>query len=192
MEERPAPSPDFAGLLHRAASGDAPANLLVGDTIYQEMRRIAAAHMARERQQVTLQATAVAHEAYLRLLGHTTLSKDDKIVWLRAFSKACRQVLIDAHRRRKSVKRGKGWQRVEFDSQVCFGLSNREDLDFLDLHEALESMGQKYPRAAEVANLRGFVGLTMPEIAAALGVSLRTVEKDWELAKAELHRILNK
>jgi RNA polymerase sigma factor (TIGR02999 family) len=179
-------------LLQLASAGDSTASGKVDTLVYAEMRKIAAAQMRRERHQVTFQATALAHEAYMRLLGVTTLSKDDKRVWLGAFTRACKNVLIDASRRRNAGKRGKDPRKVELDSQAFLDHRAHQCVDIIDLHGALSQLEKKFPRAAQVANLHLFAGMTMPEISAALDVSLRTAETDWQLAKAVIHRALSK
>lgn len=155
--------------------------------VYEELRRIAALHLRRERRGHTLQPTAVVHEAWLRLSELEHLRIDDRRGFLVAAAGAIRRVLVDHARGRATRKRGGGAARVTLS-----GLSSDEDstLDLLALDDALAGLAALDPRKARVVELRHFGGLTIAEAAAALGVGTTTVEDDWAFARAWLRRRL--
>jgi RNA polymerase sigma-70 factor (ECF subfamily) len=187
--EQESPQPEVVPLLRGAAAGDARAEAALTETVYREMHRIAAAIMGGERRQVTMQATSLAHEAWLRLLGGVALDDRDVATWRRRFAATCRRVLVDLHRQRVADKRGGGAPRVGLETATLFADATRP-VDVLDLHEALERLQRLHPLAAAVAEMRFFGDLTMPQVAEQLGVGLRTAEKAWTSAKAYLHGAL--
>jgi RNA polymerase sigma factor (TIGR02999 family) len=154
--------------------------------IYDELRRIAARMMLHERPDHTLQPSALVHEALIRLFAGNAF--DDPADRQRIFAAAVlamRQVLIDHHRHRHAAKRGGGWRRHTLDAVLDY-FETVQRLDFLALHEALDRLAELNPRQGLVVSFHAFLGLTMPEVAEALGVSLKTVERDWRLARAWL------
>lgn len=155
--------------------------------VYEELRRIAALHLRRERRGHTLQPTAVVHEAWLRLSELEHLRIDDRRGFLVAAAGAIRRVLVDHARGRATRKRGGGAARVTLS-----GLSSDDDstLDLLALDDALAGLAALDVRKARVVELRHFGGLTIAEAAAALGVGTTTVEDDWAFARAWLRRRL--
>lgn len=154
---------------------------------YAELRHMAAGHLRREGPGHTLQSTALAHEAYLRLSGGEPLATNDEEHFCAIASRTMRQILIDHARRRQSAKRGGGRTDSPLDS---FALSVADSVDLVELDMALEKLRQLDPREASVVELRFIVGLTVPEVANALGVSIATVERDWVAARAWLRREL--
>lgn len=178
LDPRPTPSEEPAG--RRRAAGSRGA---LGCETYAELRALAAAHLRRERRGHTLQPTALAHEAWLRLGAQLEAPGLEA-----AASKAMREILVDHARRRSAAKRGGGWRRVTLDPAAC-ELPGRE-LDLLALDEALENLAALDGRQAQVVELRYFGGLSTEETARALGVSARTVEGDWHMARAFLRRAL--
>ncbi len=187
--EQQSSQPELVALLRGAAAGDAVAERALTATVYREMRGIADAIMAREWRHVTMQATSLAHEAWLRLLGPAPLEGHDALTWRRRFAATCRRVLVDLHRQRVADKRGGGAQRVELDTATLFADASR-GVDVPDVHEALGALERVHPRAAAVAEMRFFGDMTMAQAAQQLGVGLRTAEKAWASAKAYLHRAL--
>jgi RNA polymerase sigma factor (TIGR02999 family) len=154
--------------------------------IYDELRRVAARMMHRQPPGHTLQPSALVHEALIRLFaGNVFDDPVDRQRLLAAAVLAMRQVLIDHHRHRHAAKRGGGWHRHPLDAVLdYFEIVQR--LDFLALHEALDRLAELNPRQGLVVSFHSFLGLPMAEIAEALGVSIKTVERDWRLARAWL------
>ncbi|MGP0064813.1 MAG: ECF-type sigma factor [Isosphaeraceae bacterium] len=152
--------------------------------VYDELRQVAARLMRRERSDHTLSPTAVVHEAVIRLLRSPDFEAADHSFLLAAASRAMREVLIDHARRRGASRRGAGWRRVSLDLVVDY--FEARDLDIVAVHEALDRLALLNDRQSQVMTLRYFGGMTVPEIASALGVSIVTVERDWRLARAWL------
>jgi RNA polymerase sigma-70 factor (ECF subfamily) len=167
-----------------SAGSEPPAAL--GEAAYAELRALAAAHLRRERRGHTLQPTALAHEAWLRL--GPALASGASGGLQAAASRVLREILVDHARRRAAAKRGGAWRRVTLDPSAC-RLAERP-LDLLALDEALERLARLDERQARVVELRFFGGLETAEVARVLGVSTRTVEGDWTMARAFLRREL--
>ena len=141
--------------------------------------------MRRERPDHTLSPTAVVHEAVIRLLGEAVFDKAaDRSFLFASAARAMREVLIDHARRRAADRRGGGRRRVPLDAVVDY--FEEQGLDVVAVHEALDRLAELDGRQAQVMTLRYFGGMTVPEVAAALGVSVVTVERDWRLARAWL------
>lgn len=172
-------------VLQLAAAGDqqAAANLL--PLVYDELRGIARAHLARQRAGHTLQPTALVHEAYLRLVGSADPGWNGRGHFFSAAATAMRHILIDAARARGAVKRGGGRERVELDDGHLPIASPVEDL--LALDEALKELEQSDARKGQVVLLRYYGGLTHEEIAEILSISVPTVEREWRFARSFLH-----
>ena len=172
-------------ILGRARAGDEGARGELLALIYDELRRVASRLMRRERPDHTLSPTAVVHEAVIRLLGEAVFDKAaDRSFLFASAARAMREVLIDHARRRAAGRRGGGRRRVPLDLVVDY--FEAQDLDIVAVHEALDRLAELNERQAQVMTLRYFGGLTVPEVAAALGVSVVTVERDWRLARAWL------
>ena len=159
--------------------------------VYDELRRLAAAYMSRERSGHTLQPTALVNEAYLRLVDISRINWRGRTHFFAVGARVMRRVLIDHARGHGSLKRGAGWRRVT----LAHGLaaSDAEGLDaeeLLGLSEALEKLRGLDERQARIAELRFFGGLSVADVADALGVSKRTVEGDWTHARVWLRREL--
>lgn len=158
-------------------------------TLYADLREVAAAHLARERPDHTLQPTALVHEAFLRLSksGRMGLERKDLVCLA---SRAMRCILVDHARRRRAEKRGGGGVRVPLDRAIA--RYEHGGLDLLELHSALEKLERAEPGLARIVELRFFGGLTEEETGAELGVSVRTVRRGWSFARlwlaAELKR----
>jgi len=152
---------------------------------YLELRRIAAARMQVERNAHTLTPTALVHEAYLRLAGATELQFQDRAHLLAVGAQAMRRVLVDHARTRAAVRRGGGKETFSLaDIEVA---APQADDKLLELDEALSQLAKLSPRACSVVEMRYFAGLNEDEIAAALGVTRRTVDRDWKTARAWLN-----
>jgi RNA polymerase sigma factor (TIGR02999 family) len=168
-------------------SADRPADQLVAG-LYDELRALAHAHLRRERPGHTLQTTALVNEAYLRLAGQTALSPADRTRFFGAASNTMRRVLVDHARRRARLKRGAGDVCVAFDEAGDALLTEREADEMLALDDALERLAGVSPRGSLVVQHRFFGGLTLDETAEVLGVSAKTVQRDWLVARAWLRK----
>jgi RNA polymerase sigma-70 factor, ECF subfamily len=183
------PPRDVTLILGRARAGDDQARSELISVVYEELRHVAARLMKGERPGHTLPPTAVVHEAVIRLLGGTALDKaPDRNYLFAAAARAMREVLIEHARQRTAGRRGGGWQRVPLDLVVDY--FEEQGLDVVAVHEALDRLAELNERQSRVMTLRYFGGLTVPEVAAALEVSVVTVERDWRLARAWLRRQL--
>jgi RNA polymerase sigma-70 factor, ECF subfamily len=177
------PGRDLTLILGRARAGDERARGELLALVYDQLRQVAARLMRRERQDHTLPPTAVVHEAVIRLLGDAVFDKSpDRAFLFASAARAMREVLIDHARRRAADRRGGGWRRVPLDLVVDY--FEEQGLDIVAVHEALDRLAEWNERQGQVMTLRYFGGLTVPEVAAALEVSVVTVERDWRLARA--------
>lgn len=156
--------------------------------IYAELRKIAANKMAGESPGHTLQATALVHEAWLRLAGPEGARWQNRAHFFAAAAEAMRRILVEHARRKQSQKRGGGAERVELDESSLVLAAPPDEL--LAVDEALGELAREDPAAAELVKLRYFVGMTMEEAAAALGLSKRTAESLWTYARVRLHRTI--
>jgi RNA polymerase sigma factor (TIGR02999 family) len=156
--------------------------------VYGELRRMAHGHLARERRPRTLSTTGLVHEAYLKLVDQTGAPLKGRAYFFAAASRAMRQVLVDAARRRNRIKRGAGEAPLDLSGLQIAAEGFAAELD--DLDEALGRMAALYPRQARVVECRFFGGLSVEETAEALGLAPRTVKRDWSLARAWLFREL--
>jgi RNA polymerase sigma factor (TIGR02999 family) len=152
--------------------------------VYDELRRIARAKMARERPGQTLQPTALVHEAWLRLGGDTQPAWQNRAHFFAAAAEAMRRILVERARRKLRLKRGGELERVELDAAEI--AAPAEDQRLLQVHDALEALAVEDPQKAEIVKLRFFVGLGNEEIAALLRVNEKTVRRHWEVAKVRL------
>jgi RNA polymerase sigma factor (TIGR02999 family) len=169
----------------------APADELY-PAIYGELRRVAKRYMGRERQNHTLQPTALVHEAWLRLQNERGAMWQGRTHGLALGAQAMRRLLVDYGRRQKRDKRGGGAQPVSLDNLLKAGTTAAVPVeDLLTLEAALTRLEAVDPRAAQVVMLRFFSGMSSPEVAEHLGISVRTVEGDWTHARAWLKRELS-
>ena len=172
-------------VLGRARAGDKRARSDLIALLYDELRRVASRMMRRERTDHTLSPTAVVHEAVIRLLGEGAFDKaTDRSFLFASAARAMREVLIDHARRRGAVRHGGGRRRVALDLVADYFAD--QGLDVVAVHEALNRLAELNERQSQVMTLRYFGGLSVPEVAAALGVSVVTVERDSRLARAWL------
>lgn len=156
--------------------------------VYDQLRRMAHDQLARERAGHPLQTTALVHEAYVKLVDDTRVTRKGRSYFFAAAARAMRQVLVDHARRASALKRG-GDRVVESLREDVVGVRTFA-LELLDLHRALERLADRSPRQARVVECRYFAGLTVRETAEALDVSPRTVKYDWAMARAWLRREL--
>jgi RNA polymerase sigma factor (TIGR02999 family) len=183
---------DVTRLLDAAAAGDRKAAADLLPLVYHELRRLAAARLAAERPGQTLQATALVHEAYLRLVGAGQPDGwDGRGHFFAAAAEAMRRILVEKARQRKSAKRGGDAKRSSAAPDELATESPAEQLEILAVHEALDRLAEKSPRKAELVKLRYFLGCTIPEAADVLGIAPATAEEDWTYAKAWLRKQLD-
>lgn len=185
----PPPEPvDVTQILARVRAGDAAASDDLLPLVYDQLRAIARGQLARERKGHTLQATALLHEAWIKLGDIERAAPKDRSHFLAIAARTMRQILVDHARRKRAGKRGEGWDRVTLDLAV--DQLQQDDLDLLALDDALVQLAEHDPRKARVVELRFFAGLSMAEVAEILGVSTRTAEGDWYMARAWLRKTL--
>ena len=180
---------DVTGLLEAIGRGEPQRARELVPIVYEELRRLAEARLAREPTGQTLQATALVHEAYLRLVGDADgPAWDNRGHFFAAAAEAMRRILVEKARQKRRRRHGGGLRRVDLD-QVTSGDDDAGDL--LALHEALDQLAAEEPVAAEFVKLRYFAGMTAEQAALALGISLRTANRHWAYARAWLYRRLN-
>lgn len=178
----------FTRLLERAVRGEDGAADAVLPRVYRQLTALAESAMQRERAAHTLQATALVHEAWLKLSGDEEPSFACRAEFFRAAAEAMRRILIDHARRRLRQKRGGGQEQVSITlAEPGF---EEDPAKFLALDEGIQRLEESDPRAAEVVRLRFFVGLDADETARAMQISRRTVMREWAYAKAKLFRDL--
>jgi RNA polymerase sigma factor (TIGR02999 family) len=166
--------------------GDAHAAAQLLPLVYDELRKLAAQKLAHEKPGQTLQATALVHEAYLRLVdGDKTPTWNSRGHFFAAAAEAMRRILVESARRKNRRKHGREHQRVDLDSGYL--VLAAPSLDLLALDEALSRLAETEPAKAELVKLRYFAGMTMPQAAAALDISLATAERYWTFAKSWLY-----
>ena len=170
------------------AGGDQTALEQLTPLVYEELRRLARQRMKRERPGHTLQTTALANEAYLRLVDQTQVRWQNRAHFFAIAAQQMRRILVDYARRRLYQKRGGGALQVTLAEAE--GLTDEHTPDLVALDEALRSLAEVDPRRAQVVELKFFGGLTNEETAEVLKVSTGTVERDWTIAKAWLHKTL--
>jgi RNA polymerase sigma-70 factor, ECF subfamily len=176
-------------LLHRMSEGDEAARDAVFERLYDELRRVAGALLRRATPVGgTLQATALVHEAWIRLSGLEGFAWENREHFLSLAARAMRHVLVDHARRRNSIKRGGDFDRVPLDAVVV--AYEEQSVDLEKLEAALKQVEERDPAAARIVECRFFGGMTMEEIARATGVSVRTVEREWAHVRAWLRREL--
>jgi RNA polymerase sigma factor (TIGR02999 family) len=173
---------DVTRILNAIEAGDAQAANQLFPLVYDELRRLASAQMAREKPGQTLDATALVHEAYLRLVGDQQFNGRGH--FFGAAAEAMRRILVERARRRKTEKRGGNWKRADVNPEQLVAATASEDL--LALDAALNRLTATEPQVAELVKLRHFAGLTIPQAAAALGVAPRTADAWWAYARAWL------
>jgi RNA polymerase sigma factor (TIGR02999 family) len=176
---------DVTRLLDAAATGDRQAAADLLPLVYGELRKLAAARMASESPGQTLQPTALVHEAYLRLVGGGQADGwSGRGHFFAAAAEAMRRILVEAARRKRGPQHGGNLERHDLHPDLAI-IDEKPDR-LLALDEALDRLAAVEPRAAEVVKLRYFVGMTIPEVAGALGISHRTADADWAYARAWL------
>jgi RNA polymerase sigma factor (TIGR02999 family) len=175
-------------LLHDYSKGNEEAFDRLFPLVYDELRRIAHHLLRRERADHTFSTTALVHECYIKLADRTECSFQDRAHFFAVAARAMRHLLIDYARKRSAQKRGGNRRRVTLDQEMIS--IEEQAADLLALDQALDELTDRSPRMGRIVECRFFGGLTVQETAEALGVSPRTVQRDWTRAKAYLHRAL--
>lgn len=175
---------DVTRLLAQIRDGHPEAADQLFPLVYDELRRMAGAYMRRERSSHTLQATALVHEAYLRLAGSEPAQSRSHFFVIAA--QTIRRVLLDYARQHNAGKRGAGAVKVDLDAELLVSPNSLDDV--IAIHDALEKLERVDPRQSQLVELRFFGGLNVEETADAMKISTATVKREWRLAKAWLHR----
>ena len=175
-------------VLEAVQKGDAKAAEELLPLVYEELRKLAAFKMANEAPGQTLQATALVHEAWLRIVGSGSPQFEGRAHFFAAAAEAMRRILIDRARRKQAMRHGGGQQRVDFEGLELPGPMPDDQL--LALNDALDKLAQAHPRKAEVVKLRYFIGLTLHEAAEVLGIAPDTAKDDSAYARAWLFQKL--
>jgi len=180
---------DVTQILGQIEAGDGQAAEKLLPLVYNELRKLAAAKMAQENPGQTLQATALVHDAYIRLVDVDKAQHwKSRGHFFGAAAEAMRRILVERARRKRRIKHGGRRRRVELPEVEASAHDRRDDVIAID--DALDALAEQDPRAAELVKLRYFAGLTLPEAATALGMSTRTADRLWAYAKAWLHERL--
>lgn len=175
-------------LLVAWSAGDSMARERMLPLVYDELRRLAAVYLRRERAGHTLQPTALVHEAYVRLIDQRRADWSNRAQFIGLAAVMMRRILVNHARDRRAEKRGGGVEHVPLT--LAGDLAGAPEIDVLDLHETLDRLAATDARKARIVELRFFGGLTMDEIAASVGASRATVEREWKFARAWLYREL--
>ncbi len=186
----PSGSEQITQLLNDLRQGDRSAESKLIPFVYPELRKIASKYMSRERANHTLQATALVHEVYLRVAGQENQAWENRAHFFGVAALLMRQILVDHARRFKAARRGGGPQRIELQDSLLVCRDNADIV--LEVDRAITKLELLDSRQAHIVVCRFFGGLTEDEIATALGISVRTVKRDWTMAKAWLHGKLTK
>jgi RNA polymerase sigma factor (TIGR02999 family) len=181
---------DVTRILNAIEQGDTRAVDKLLPAVYDELRRLAAWKLSRENPGQTLQATALVHEAYIRLVGEEAQSWKSRTHFFAAAAEAMRRILIENARRKQRLKRGGGQQKVDLDEALAAVDSSCEEVIALD--EALARLAEEEPVIADLVKLRFFGGLTLEQAGEVLGISRRTATRHWTFARAWLYEQLAK
>ncbi len=176
---------DATRILNAAADGDPAAAEQLLPLVYAELRALAASHFRNQRQDHTLQPTALVHEVFLRLVDQTHVGWRSRAHFMAIAATAMRQILTDHARRKKAEKRGGGLRRVNLEHAA--DAAEQQQVDLVALDDILSRLAELDPRKHRVVELRYFGGLSVDEVAEVLGVSKTTVESDWRAARAWLN-----
>ncbi len=177
---------DVTRILDAVRQGDVRATDELLAAVYQELRRLAAVRLGQEPAGHTLQATALVHEAYIRLVGAEDQSWEGRGHFFAAAAEAMRRILIEAARHKRRRKRGADWQRIDLEDATLAIEGPCEDVIAVD--EALTKLAQEDKTVADLVKMRYFAGLNLDQIAKILGISRRTADRYWAYARAWLHR----
>ena len=181
---------DVTRILNAIQEGDARAADELLPLVYDELRQLAAQKLSQEKPGQTLQATALVHEAYIRLVGAVNPNWDNRGHFFKAAAEAMRRILIENARRKQSLKYGGGRQRVDLDEKYLAIDCQSDELIALD--EALIKLQERDPETADLVKLRYFAGLTFEQVAEIQGITRQTAAEHWSFAQAWLHKEITK
>jgi RNA polymerase sigma factor (TIGR02999 family) len=192
MEASPmtSPPPNVTELLRNWSDGDKQAQEKLFQIVYDELHRQAARYLRHEHPGLSLQTTDLIHEAYLRLIDQQHVEWQNRLHFFAMSAKVMRHILVDHARSRQAAKRGGSNIRLPLDEAMV--VSPGQNLDFLALDEALNRLAKIDPQQSQVVELRFFSGINVEDTAKLMGVSERTVKRDWNVAKAWLRRELSR
>jgi RNA polymerase sigma factor (TIGR02999 family) len=176
-------------LIHRAERGDSDAADRLFATTYRELRRLARARLRAGGRNTLLDTSSLVHESYLRFVAAERLELKDRVHFMRWAARVMRSVIVDFARRRLADRRGGGRTHLTLTTQIGAGASGGEN-EILRVHDALDELAALDRRMVQVVEMRYFGGLTEPEIAEALGITARTVRRDWDKARLFLRESL--
>jgi RNA polymerase sigma-70 factor (ECF subfamily) len=185
---------DVTQLLHQLKQGNRDAEEKLITIVYNSLRKLAANQLRREGAAHSLQPTALVHEAYLRIGGLKDIDWQSRSHFFRISARMIRRILVDRARAHRAAKRGEGLAFVSFDEATA--LSPQRPADVIALDDAMQELAKFDPRAAQIIEMNFFAGITQEEIAALLGIDVRTVKRDWKAARLwlrdEVARILKR
>lgn len=176
-------------LLLKAGNGDQDALNRILPLVYKELRTLASRYLRMEYGQRTIQTTELVHEAYLKLFGNENLTWQNKAHFFGIAANSMRQILVDFSRKRKAVKRNRDGTRVSLNEGLI--VIEENDDQIISLDEALKKLEEFDPQLSKIVELRYFAGLTLEESAEVLNISVSTLKREWNAAKAWLYRELN-
>jgi RNA polymerase sigma factor (TIGR02999 family) len=180
---------DVTRILSQLEQGDPQAAEKLLPLVYDDLRKLAAVKLAQEKPGQTLQATALVHDAYVRLVeGPTSQSWESRRHFFAAAAEAMRRILVEQARRKSREKHGGHLEHSDKDLELIAGAETADPLVVLAVHESLERLAARSPRKAELVKLRYFLGYTVAEAAEILGIAAATAEEDWTYARAWLRR----
>lgn len=180
---------DVTRILSQIEQGDPQAADQLLPLVYEELRKLAAAKLAHEKPGQTLQATALVHEAYLRLIGPANANGfENRVHFFAAAAESMRRILTDAARHKLTARLGGAAPRLDLDVDEVGQELTADPAEILAVHELLDKLAQQHPRKAEVVKLRYFVGCSQVEAAQALGITPAAAQEDWVFARAWLRR----
>jgi RNA polymerase sigma factor (TIGR02999 family) len=177
---------EITRLLADWSNGDREALEKLTPLVYDELRRLAGRHLRHERPGHTLQSTALVHEAYMKLVGQTSVRWQNRAHFFGIAAQMIRRILVDYARGRRAGKRGSGAEKLSLDEAIA--LPGGPDLDLIALDDALDGLAKMDPRQSRLVELRFFAGLTLEETAEVMQMSIATAKRDWVSAKAWLSR----
>lgn len=185
LEDDVEPAPDVTLLLNKLAAGDQKAAAELVPLVYEELRRLAARHLAHERSDHTLQATALVHEAYVKLAAQKDAKWQNRAQFFGVASQSMRRILVDYARGKQRIRRGGKQQKVSLENVLLVSQDRTEEM--LAVHESLSRLETLDARQAKIVELRYFGGLKVEEIAEVVGISAKTVMRELNVAKAWLY-----
>jgi RNA polymerase sigma factor (TIGR02999 family) len=189
MQDTPIRQAALTDLIRRANEGDEGALQRVFDAAYQDLKRLARMRLTHGARGINLDTTALVHESYLRFAGTGQLSLQDRQHFMRYAATVMRSVIVDFVRERQAERRGGDALHVTLNTDAGIAMSGGQD-EIMRVHEALDELARLDRRIAQVVEMRYFAGMTEQEIAGALGVTDRTVRRDWEKARLLLAQVL--